>query len=169
MASTSAERQRRSRLHRKGDHSLCDESRCDGSTVTPELRPPLLGLRGRRLWEDLGPDNGSLSPTDRVLLEEICRAADRLDKLDALLRGDDAAWVSLALGDGGETVTVVVDKLLAESRQQQVAFKQLLSEFRQSVGAAGKSAPPSTSQSGGSFRDDLRARREARLADAAGR
>lgn len=31
--SSAAERQRRSRAHRKGDHSLCDPARCDGSGV----------------------------------------------------------------------------------------------------------------------------------------
>lgn len=41
---TAAERQRRSRAHRRGDHSLCDPARCDGfgpaPAVTAAVTPP---------------------------------------------------------------------------------------------------------------------------------
>lgn len=127
---------------------------------------PDLGKRGNRVWTALYSDY--LSPSNRLLLEEICRTADRLDRLDVLLRGDEDAWVTLrTVSDDGSVVQVVINNLLAEARQQQIAMKQLIAEFRQTatVTASGAGAEP---QAGGSFRDDLRARRAARLADAPG-
>lgn len=158
-----AERQRRSRAHRKGDHHLCDPSRCDGTTpVTPsQHRPPRLSARGRRLWADLGGDQ--LAGGRRVLAEEACRLADRLDRLDALLTGNADAWLRFTVDEGGSEVTVVVDKALSEARQQQIALKQVLAELRQAAPAA----PEVPAE--GSVRDQLAARRAQRLADAAGR
>lgn len=158
-----AERQRRSRAHRKGDHSLCDPARCDGTTpVTsqsrPEGKPRRLGPRGRRLWEEEGGDG--LTGTRRMVLEEACRLVDRLDRLDAILSGRDRAWLSLELADDG-TVEVVVDKVLGEARQHQLALKQLAAELR----ASGGTAKPAQE---GSILDQLAARRAQRLADASG-
>lgn len=101
-----------------------------------------------------------LDASKRVLLEEACRIADRLDKLDALLVGDAAAWFRFSVDESGTEVTVIVDKVLSEARQQAVALKQLISELRQ--GAAAEPA------SGGSVLDQLAARREARIANASG-
>lgn len=141
MATSAAERQRRSRAHRKGDHGLCDPARCHGDAVTPDVTkqvtrtPSALGARGRRLWQQV-VDEGALKPAERVLLEEACRTADRLDRLDRLLRGDEDAWMSLrSLNEDGSIVQVVINNLLAEARQQQVALKQLLAELRQSRSA----------------------------------
>jgi len=126
---------------------------------------PDLGVRGQRTWDALGGTD--LAPAQRLLLEEICRTADRLDRLDRQLRGDEDAWMRFhSLNEDGSIVHVVINNLLSEARQQQVALKQLLGEFRQAGGGAGKAEPGP--QAGGSFRDDLRARRAARLADAAG-
>lgn len=125
---------------------------------------PDLGKRGSRVWTDLGGDK--LLPAGRLLLEEICRTADRLDRLDSLLRGDESAWLSLhTVRDNPDVVEIVINNLLAEARQQQIALKQMLGEFRQAATIGNTGEQP---QAGGSFRDDLRARRAARLADAAG-
>jgi hypothetical protein len=159
-----AERARRSRRHRKGDHSLCDASRCDSVTTpvtTPVTRPAKstgLGPRGRRLWREMAGDK--LDASKRVLLEEACRIADRLDKLDALLLGDVDAWFRFTADDSGAEVTVTVDKALSEARHQAVALKQIVSELRQ-----GAAAKPET---GGSVLDQLAARREARRTNASG-
>ncbi|MGW3808844.1 hypothetical protein [Micromonospora sp. NPDC005113] len=115
-------------------------------------------MRGRRLWDEEGGDE--LAGARRVVLEEACRLVDRLDRLDAIVNGRDRAWLTLELDDAGE-ITVVVDKLLSESRQQQLALKQLAGELR----AGGATAKPAT---GGSILDQLAARREKRLSDSAG-
>lgn len=142
MALTGAERQRRSRAHRAGDHALCDPKTCNPAAVTPAVtrdsvaRPDRLGRRGRALW-DLSSADGPLKPAEQVILEEACRLADRLERLDALLRGEDREWARLAPASlDGSVVRVVVDGLLSETRQQQVALKQLLAEFRAARGTA---------------------------------
>lgn len=109
--------------------------------------PPGLAARGARLWRDqlaLGP----LGPAALVLLEEACRIADRLDRLDAQL-GQSIASME-PLGD-----------ILQEARLQAGALKGLVSELRQ----AGATAAAPTSAT--AKRDELAERRRARLASAA--
>lgn len=135
-----AERQRRFRAHRKGDHSLCVPERCNGATVTPVTRnagpqASALGARGRRLWTQLTAE-GTPGPGQVILIEEACRIADRLDRLDALLRGDEDAWLKFRVNEDGSEVTVTIDRVLSEARQQAVALKQLVAELRQSHTAA---------------------------------
>jgi len=170
MADSPAERQRRYRAHKRGDHSLCDPKRCDGTAVTAsrsgvtrdgDAQRPRLRARGRRLWDEMSGD--SLSGARRVLLEEACRLVDRLDRLDAILNGRDRAWLTLEVADDGTEITVVVDKVLSEARQQQLALKQLAAELRQ--GADGSDEQ----DQGGSILDQLAAQRAKRLANAAGR
>lgn len=123
-------------------------------------------MTGRWLWREL-VEKGSPSPSERVLIVEACRLVDRLDRLDAISNGKDRAWLQLSeeLGDVTDgQVTVIVDKVLAEARQQQTTLKQLIAELRQ---ATSGTAPAAQGQ-GGSFLDQLAARRKARLADAAG-
>jgi hypothetical protein len=112
-----------------------------------------LGERGQRLWREMGGD--TLSGAALVLLEEACRLSDRLDRLDDFLRGREESWMKFhARNDDGSIVEVVVDKALAEARQQQVSLKQVVAELRQVV--KGRQEPAG----GGS--DDLAARRAAR-------
>jgi hypothetical protein len=147
VATSAAERQRRSRKHRAGDHSFCVPGRCDAVTVTEsvttdvtvpvttaaEAKAPTLGTRGRRLWRQLADDGPKLKPAERVLAEEACRTADRLDQLDRILRGDENAWMRLhSANEDGSIVKVVLNNALAEARQQQVALKALLAELRTS-------------------------------------
>ena len=149
---TAAERQRRYRAHKRGDHTLCDPNRgCNG--VTPvtggsagsgPAAPTGLGARGHRLWAALA--ESIPGPAHLVLVEEACRIADRLDRLDrALADSTDAAWMRFQVNEGGTEVTVVVDRVLAEARQQAVALKQLVAELRQSA----RPARPSTRSVGG--------------------
>lgn len=81
----------------------------------------------------------TLAPDQRVLLEEACRIADRLDELDDFLDGRQDAWMRFhSRNEDGSVVTVVIDKALSEARQQAVALKQLLSDLKS---AAGKQSP----------------------------
>ncbi|WP_285554862.1 hypothetical protein [Actinoplanes regularis] len=100
--------------------------------------------RGERLWREMKGDD--LPPATRVLLEEACRIADRLDQLDRLLGGTARDWVSLVEKKGDpERQCVVIDKPLAEARQQATALKQLIAEIR--AAGAGKPAGKSTQSS----------------------
>lgn len=121
-------------------------------------RPVRLGFRGTRLWEEERGD--TLIGVRRAVLEEACRLADRLDRLDAIVNGRDRAWLTLELDTEGQLV-LSVDKLLSETRQQQLALKQLAAELRQTA----DTAPAGT---GGDVFDQLAARRQARRTTAAG-
>lgn len=168
MALTPAQRQRRSRRHRAGDHDLCDATRCPHAPQLPDVTPvttdvtlPGLAKRGSDLWRTVHAE-GPLTAAAGALLLEACRIADRLDTLDGILRGADDGWMRLRANDDGTEVTVSVDRVLAEARAQAVALKQLVAEVRQSRGKG------TTDQAGRevSIFDELRARREARRAAA---
>ncbi len=97
-------------------------------------------------------------------MEEACRIADRLERLDAILRGDSDLWARFSVSQDGDEVTVVIDRAMAEARQQAVALKQIVTELRQATSAAQESS----GQQQGSLRDQLAERRKTRLADASG-
>lgn len=87
-----------------------------------------LGERGRAIWDEFKAE--SLPAHHRALVQEAARLADTLDRLSALAAGKQEAWASIVVDELGE-VTLLVDKILAEMRQQQLAFKQLVMEIRQ--------------------------------------
>lgn len=91
--------------------------------------PPGLAAKGRRLWRELC-DLNEFDPAERVLLEEACRIADRLDRLDALLSGEGDAWLRLRVNDDGTEVRVVMDGALSEARQQANVLKQIVAALR---------------------------------------
>jgi len=123
VALTPAERARRSRSHRRGDHALCDPARCDlapvtttggvtvevttSGDVTVQADPAAaVVLRGRDLVEQLGPRGRQLwaelrtrgmTPAARALAVEACRIVDRLEHLDRILAGDVDAWARLTI------------------------------------------------------------------------
>jgi hypothetical protein len=91
------------------------------------------------MWADMA--DAELSPAHRVVLEEACRVADRLDRLDALLTARDGDWLRLRADDFGSRVVevrVVVDSLLGETRQQEAVLRGLVSELRQGMTATRK-------------------------------
>lgn len=174
MALSAADRQRRSRMHKGGDHSFCDPARCDGSApansvtasrsvtsrsvATPDAR---FGPRGQKLWDDL--NDGTRTPGEIVLIEESCRIADRLDRLHAVLAGDQMTWMMLRpSGEEGE-VAIVVDAALSQARMHASTLKSLVTELRQS--AAGDKKPAGQ---GVSILDQLAARRSRRLSGSPG-
>lgn len=139
MAESDAKRALRYRRHKAGDHSLCVEGRCPALTVPipVEASPQVaacnatpvvaeLGPRGTALWSQI-TSGGAIGPLQAVLLLEACRIADRLDRLDRQLRGED--WLRFWRGDDSAPVTVYVDKVLAESREQATALRGICVEL----------------------------------------
>lgn len=69
-------------------------------------------------------------PADLVaLIEEAARTKDRLDQLDAILRGDTDTWAQLTEGRTG-ALEVRVDSVMQEARQLTTVFRQTLAEIR---------------------------------------
>lgn len=86
-----------------------------------------LAARGRRLWEaycDQVDGQRGL-----VLLEEACRIADRLDRLDAVLTGGVDSWCRLLVNVRDDVVEVRIDSALTEARQQAAVLRQLVSSL----------------------------------------
>jgi hypothetical protein len=128
--------------------------------------PTGLQQRGQAIWAAYGAD--SLPASLSALVEETARTADRLDKLDALLAGRRDDWAFILTDDMGG-VSLVIDKLLGEARQQQMAFKQLLMELRQAgLKPEMTKKTEDQPQGRGGIVDELRRRREARQSESAG-
>lgn len=172
MADSSTQRARRHRRHRAGDHSLCLPNRC--SALSPEIPGATsrrtrnvtrgqrqLGESGQFLWDALGADS-ALGPLQRQLLVEACRMADRLDTLDRQLHGQD--WLRFRHDESGAEVTVYVDRVLAEAREQATALRGIVAELTK---PAAKSDAESAKKGGGVLAD-LVARRAARSVQTAG-
>ena len=90
--------------------------------------PAGLGPGGRALWKKIA-DEHELDVAQEVQLEEACRAKDRLDKLDAILRGDVDTWATLVMDDGGE-VEVKINAVLSQANATANLMKQLLAALR---------------------------------------
>jgi hypothetical protein len=118
--------------------------------ATAVTATPGLAAGGQRLWDEL--DGDTAVGGARQLIVEACRTTDRLDKLDRILAGEDEAWLRFKVNDDGDEVTVTINSVLSEVRQQATTLKQLLAELRQ-AGAATSSGtgqrPPSTAPAPG--------------------
>lgn len=157
MASSNAERQRRYRERKRAEQArqstlpagrnvtppvTCNAQPATGDRAADDGPPVVLGERGYALWRQIAADLPAMRPNERVLAEEACRTADRLDVLDRILRDDDV-WMRLQpVDDDGSVVKVVLNGALSEARQQQLALRSLLAEIRQArkTGSAGKPA-----------------------------
>ena len=99
------------------------------------------------MWADLVTADPKLTPLERVLLHEACRIVDRLERLDDVLRGQGAEWLTLAAEmQGRSEVAVVIDGALSEARQQAGRLTGILAELRQRAGvraSSGTAAPAS--------------------------
>jgi len=91
--------------------------------------PPGLGPRGKRLWKDV-TEADTLDGARLVILQEACRCADRLDRLDKLLNGDVDTWAILTHRLQTGDYELKIDSALSEARQQQNTMKQLLASLR---------------------------------------
>ena len=81
---------------------------------------------GKLLVEDLTGEADPYAMT--VMITEAGRIADRLEKLDAILCGDETAWARLCAGRD-DVLEVRVDGALAEARQQATVLRHLLTEI----------------------------------------
>lgn len=118
---------------------------------------PGLGERGQEIWQQARKDvSGALQV---ALLLEACRIADRLDTLDRQLHGE--AWLGFRHDESGAEVTVYVDRVLAEAREQATALKGIVVELI-------RSAPKQIEPTGGGGLADLTAKIAARRAATTG-
>jgi hypothetical protein len=91
--------------------------------------PTGLGAGGRSLWKSITDDH-DLDATQLVQLTEACRAKDRLDKLDSLLRGDVDTWVEVYVDPDGNPVSLRIDAALQRANDTANLLKQLLAALR---------------------------------------
>ena len=87
------------------------------------------GEGGRRLWDAVAGEN-DLDAVQRVQLEEACRAKDRLDRLDELLRGDVDTWCRLTHRTQTDDYELKVDAALSAANTTANLMKQLLAALR---------------------------------------
>lgn len=98
------------------------------------------GLRsgGRSLWKSIDGAH-ELDAAQLVQLEEACRAKDRLDQLDEVLRGDSDTWMRLVLDihSDGDVYELRMTQALAQANATANLMKQLLAALRLPDAATG--------------------------------
>ncbi|GAA3962999.1 hypothetical protein [Gordonia caeni] len=85
-----------------------------------------LSARGRRLWDELVSE--STPETTKALIEEACRTADRLDRLNWACKRDGIIEL-IEREDLDGTYSIEIGNAMAEARQQGQALKNLLIEI----------------------------------------
>lgn len=75
--------------------------------------PAELDAGGSALWALTTEAHPSLDAAQSVTLLEACRAKDRLDKLDDVLRGDAETWMPQALAQANATANLMKQLLAA--------------------------------------------------------
>lgn len=77
-------------------------------------------------------DQSAADPTVAALVIEACRIVDRLDQIDAIITGK-SEWIELmhfrVRNGESQEVTVTLDGVLAEARQQSAALKALMMQL----------------------------------------
>ncbi len=91
--------------------------------------PNGLAVGGRSLWAQVTEEH-DLDVVQLVQLEEACRAKDRLDKLDRVLRGDEEVWMRLTHELRTDDYEVKIDDALGKANATANLMKQLLSALR---------------------------------------
>lgn len=99
--------------------------------------PSGLDVGGRALWDDITAVH-VLDAVQRVQLTEACRAKDRLDKLDGLLRGDMESWAVLVHDTRTEDYELKIDSALSAANTTANLMKQLLAAMRLPDETSGK-------------------------------
>lgn len=91
--------------------------------------PAGLAVGGKSLWNAITEDH-DLDATQVVQLEEACRAKDRLDKLDRVLRGDEETWMRLVHRTQTNDYELKIDAVLTQANATANLMKQLLAALR---------------------------------------
>jgi hypothetical protein len=99
--------------------------------------PVGLAAGGRALWRAIAETN-DLDTAQQVQLLEACRAKDRLDRLDELLRGDVDTWARLVHRLNTEDYELKIDAALSQANTTANLMKQLLAALRLPDEATGK-------------------------------
>lgn len=90
-----------------------------------------LNAGGRELWDAMHNMHPDMTKDQEVQLLEACRAKDRLDSMDAMLRGDRKLWFRLVVDGKNElTSEVKVDSLIASANSTANVMKQLIAACR---------------------------------------
>jgi hypothetical protein len=133
------------RQYRRGGDSLSTELKCIGLPIAlpertpmpPRKRTPALALGGSALWASITKDH-TLDAVQEVTLLEACRAKDRLDEMDELLRAGVDRWVSLVHDDRTQDYELKVNVALANANATATLLKQLLAALRLPDKSTGK-------------------------------
>lgn len=104
---------------------------------TPLPMPKGLGEGGAWLWDAITTEH-DLDAAQEVQLVEICRAKDRLDKLDKILRCEVRVWARLTYVVGDGDYRIEIDKALSEANATANLMKQMLAALRLPDAPAGK-------------------------------
>lgn len=89
------------------------------------------GPRGQAMYANLTVGR-EFDAAWQVLIEEACRIADRLERLDALLGGDVDSWARIERKFRGSDriIELVFDDALAEARQQANTLRQIITSLK---------------------------------------
>lgn len=97
--------------------------------MTAPKAPTGLGAGGRSLWRAIAGEH-ELDAVQLVQLEEACRAKDRLDKLDDILRGDVDTWATILGDEEHERCRLQIAPALGKANETANLMKQLLAALR---------------------------------------
>jgi len=122
--------------------------------------PDGLADGGQDLWKSV-TEAHELDAVQEVQLLEACRAKDRLDKLDDLLRGEADLWMRLTHRVNTSDYELHIDKALAQANTTANMMKQLLAAMRLPDEVSGKRpqrrAARGAYKTAGTAKDRLRA------------
>lgn len=99
--------------------------------------PEGLEAGGLRLWAAVS-ESHELDVAQMVTLAEACRAKDRLDELDEILRGDVDTWVRLVHRPRSGDYVLLVDDVARLANATADNLKKLLSALRLPDGRTGR-------------------------------
>lgn len=88
-----------------------------------------MGPRGRQLWDDLH-EARKFNAAELLVLEEVCRIADRLDRFDAVLSGEADTWMRLVHRLRTDDYELHIDEAAAEARQLAATFERLVASLK---------------------------------------
>ncbi|MEQ7847733.1 hypothetical protein [Nocardioides kribbensis] len=99
--------------------------------------PDSLGEGGLRFWRAITSEH-NLDPSQLLQLEEVCRAKDRLDRLDRLLSGDVDTWATVMHNARTEDYELKIDDALGKANSTATVMKQMLAAMRLPDSESGK-------------------------------